>query len=334
MAPPTRRLVILDVGHGNCAVLHDRDGVVVVDAGPGSALLEYLTEQKVFRLDLVLISHADKDHIGGLIGLLAANLVEIGRVCLNSDASKTSALWDDLLYELDRAHNAGKLIFEVFLVRDDSGQYDHGDVHVEVLAPGRYLAARGPGSTDRRKRAMETNTSSAVIRLSQHGIPIVVFPGDVDDIGLDNLLENVADAKAPILIFPHHGGEGGRNQETYIEKVCRAFAPSTVVFSVGRGRSKHPLPSVIELVRKHVKPVRIVCTQLSEHCAARTPKAEPTHLNRVFAEGQERRKCCGGTLVIPLDSALNLLPLAEPHQRFIDAEAPTAMCCRPIEPGA
>ena len=33
-------LSILDVGHGNCAILHDNNNIIVIDAGPGTSLLE------------------------------------------------------------------------------------------------------------------------------------------------------------------------------------------------------------------------------------------------------------------------------------------------------
>lgn len=149
MAAPVRTLAILDVGHGNCAVLRDSRGTTVIDAGPGSGLLEYLAEQQITRLELVLLSHADTDHIGGLAQLLAAKTVSIGRVCLNTDSAKGSELWDDLLYELNQADNRDELDFEVALVRDDSGRLDHGEVHIEILAPSKYLAGQGAGTNTR-----------------------------------------------------------------------------------------------------------------------------------------------------------------------------------------
>ena len=331
MADSSRRLAILDVGHGNCAVLHDRGGVVVIDAGPGTALLKYLKEHRVKRVEVVLISHADRDHIQGLLGLLAAQIVEIGKVRLNSDAMKDTALWNKLAYELNQAHKAGQLDFDVSLVEDDTGKYNCGDVHIQIVAPNRYLAARGPGSTDRRGRKMIANSISAVIRLRLNEKPVAVFPGDVDEIALDSLLEDAVDAIAPILVFPHHGGQGGDDLKVYIEKVCRAFAPSTIVFSVARGHEKHPLPEVIELVRQHLESVRIVCTQLTTHCAAETPTTDPTHLNPDYADGRKERECCGGTLVISLDNLPRLLPSADAHGQFIDASAPTAMCRRSID---
>ncbi len=42
-----RSLSILDEGHGNSAVLVDTDGVVVIDVGPGSALMEFLRQEGI-----------------------------------------------------------------------------------------------------------------------------------------------------------------------------------------------------------------------------------------------------------------------------------------------
>ncbi len=58
----SRSISILDVGHGNGAVLVDDNGVVVIDAGPGSALLEFLRHEGIDRINVLLISHADKGY--------------------------------------------------------------------------------------------------------------------------------------------------------------------------------------------------------------------------------------------------------------------------------
>ncbi|MFH2201677.1 MAG: MBL fold metallo-hydrolase, partial [Elusimicrobiota bacterium] len=50
------------MGHGNCAVIVDSGGVVVIDAGPGSGLLEFLTREGITHINTVIISHADTDH--------------------------------------------------------------------------------------------------------------------------------------------------------------------------------------------------------------------------------------------------------------------------------
>jgi competence protein ComEC len=327
--PQKRSLTILDVGHGNCAVLVDSKGVLAIDAGAGSTLLEYLSARKIVRIDVLIISHADRDHIGGLVGLLAAKTVEVSRVCLNSDSTKGTEAWDDLLFVLNQEDLKGRTILETSLVRDDSGKYDQGDVHMQIVAPGKYLAGKGVNSTDRHGRKIRSNSLSAVIRLTQDKRPVALLPGDLDEIGIDDMISDKADAHAPFLVFPHHGGApGAQDLVSFVRKLCQTVAPSVVVFSVARGRPKHPLPAVFTELRKNLKTFRIACTQLSEHCAKETPSVAPVHLVDAHAQGREKRKCCAGTLILDLEHPDALLPSDAEHQAFITAHAPTALCRR------
>lgn len=324
-----RKLAILDVGHGNSAVLQDSSGVIVIDAGPGNALEIFLREQEIRRIDVILISHADQDHLGGLIALLASRAVEIGRVRLNTDSLQGSKIWDDLLYELDQLDQAHQLDFQPYLTRGEEDVYDQGSIEVRILSPSKYLAGKGPGSKDRKGRRIRTNTLSAVIRLSEKGKPIALFPGDLDVVGLENLECAPEDLEAPLLVFPHHGGRAGtRAMENYVRQLCERVRPKMVVFSIARGRHGSALPEVVSAVRKHVKDVWIACTQMSEHCASGLPKSQPAHLNREFARGREGGKCCIGTVVIDLDEGRGLLPIYEEHQDFITLAAPSALCRR------
>src|SRR5436305_1974399 len=324
-----RKLVILDVGHGNCAVLQDSKGVAVIDTGLGNTLEIYLREEGIDRIDVVLISHADQDHLGWLSSLVAGGGVGSGRVRLNTDSVQGSKIWDDLLYELNQLDQEGSLDFQPSLTREDSGAYDQGSVEIRVLAPNTYLAGKGPGSRDRRGRRIRTNTLSAVLRLSEGGKPLALFPGDLDEIGLANLDCPAEDLNAPLLVFPHHGGRvGKKGLDDFVRVLCERVKPKMVVFSIGRGRHGTPLPEVVAAVRRRVEGVWIACTQLSEHCASELPKAHPRHLNREFAQGREGSKCCAGTLVIDLDGGKGLLPIYGDHQAFIDLVAPSALCRR------
>jgi competence protein ComEC len=261
------------------------------------------------------------------VGLLAAKTVEVTRVCLNSDASKGSEVWNDLLFVLNQADIQGKLTFQTSLVRDDTGSFDQGAVHIQIVGPGKYLAGRGVNNTDRFKRRIHSNSLSAVIRLLQDDKPIALFPGDLDEIGIDDMIADGAVATAPLVVFPHHGGAPGTpDLESFVCKLCRLVAPSVIIFSVARGRPKHPLPAIFELLRKNLKEFRIACTQLSEHCANVTPAINPVHLTNFYAQGRENRKCCAGTLVIELDHPDVLFPINPAHQAFIDVHAPTALC--------
>lgn len=330
-------LSIVDVGHGNCAVLVDTNGVVVIDAGPGTALLEFLEQEGIDRVDVILISHADKDHIEGLIALVSSQKFELGVIRINSDALKTSKLWNDLLFSLNKAHVAGAVQFNTALSIADTGTLDQGDVHIEILAPNLYIAGRGPGSTDRSGRRLTSNSISAVIRLIKQGRPIATLTGDLDDVGLDNLVDNNVDCSAPILVFPHHGGKPGvADMSTFARRLVDLVKPETVVFSIRRGgKFNNPQPEIVAAVRETLPGVRVACTQLSTHCATDVPQTEPTHLTPKYAQGRQSNGCCGGTFVIQL-SAQNsaFLPVLAAHRDFISAHAENPLCQAPLnQPG-
>lgn len=325
-------LSIVDVGHGNCAVLVDTNGTIVIDAGPGTSLLEFLEQEGIDKVDVVLISHADKDHIDGLIALVSCGRFELGVVRINSDALKTSKLWDDLLYSLNKAHVAGAVDFNPALTIADTGKFDRGAVHIEILAPNLYIAGRGPGSTDRAGRRLTSNSISAVIRLAKHGAPIATFTGDLDSVGLNNLLEDNVDCSAPVLVFPHHGGKPGTaNMTTFAQRLVNLVKPQTVIFSIRRGgKFNNPQPEIVAALRQHAPSIRVACTQLSTHCAAAVPQTQPRHLTSKYAQGRQANGCCGGTFVLELSAQDSpLLPALDSHIDFISAHAETALCQAP-----
>lgn len=326
-----RVLAILDVGHGNSSVLRDDNGVVVIDTGLGTTLLEFLKDVGIRQLDVVLISHADADHISGLIQLLACREFVVKKVRLNTDSAKKSQLWDNLLYELNSLDKAGKVDWEVSLTANQQEDYSQGRVRIEVLGPSKYLAAKGAGSKDDQGRKITTNSISCVIRFSQGDLPLAVFPGDIDEVGLDDLQRDNGKTGARILVFPHHGGHSGSSDMgVFTRKICDQFEPSVVVFSIGRGLHSTPRTDVVLAIRRHVKDVRIACTQLSENCTAADPVEHLGHLDNAVAFGKGVGACCAGTLVLDLDNISELTPDPAQHALFIEKVAPDALCRRAI----
>ena len=318
-------LAVLDVGHGSSAVLFSGDEVAVFDTGPGSGLLRFLKEQKVNRIKTVFVSHADVDHIGGLVGLLAANTVAVERVVFNTDSSQRSAAWDDLTYELDARHRAGTTKFDTTIRTGDSEVF--GMVTATAAGPSTYLAARGPGSTDRSGRKITSNSISVVIRLAVGASPIALLTGDLDMVGLDNLLSVGGAIDAPVLVFPHHGGGvGSSNVAGFVTNLVNSACPDVVLFSIGRGRKGTPDPQVVRYLRQAAPAARIVCTQLSQHCAKARPTFTPTHLSPAFARGRMDRACCGGTILISLHHPSQITPASAGHQEFIDRAAESPLC--------
>ncbi len=327
MTMPRPYLAILDVGHGNSAVIADSEVVVIIDTGTGDSLRQYLNQEGIRSIDLLVLSHADQDHVGGLAQLLASREFRIDRVRVNTDSLQGSVIWGDLLYELNKAHNAGEIEFHVSLVRGEIEIPSLRGVQVQVLGPSRYLAGRGPGSTDKLERRITTNSISAVIRITKGDQPIGLLAGDLDEVGLDDLIDANVDAKAPILVFPHHGGRtGSADDSAFAKRICALVAPNVVVFSIGRGQHGTPRPEIVHALREFSPAVRIACTQLSEHCSQVLPDMDPDHLADAFSRGFERRKCCAGTLIVDLADSGAVTPSEANHNRFIEEFAPTALC--------
>lgn len=93
---PNPFLIVLDVGHGSSAVLHDEGGTVVFDTGTGAYVGRHLLAAGVKCIQAMLLSHADSDHIGGAVTLLLDKALHIEEVLLNSDASKNSDVFEQL----------------------------------------------------------------------------------------------------------------------------------------------------------------------------------------------------------------------------------------------
>lgn len=325
------KLCIVDVGHGNCTVVTDRTGaVVVIDTGLRNGLLEFLRYHKLNLIRTVYLSHADEDHIGGLINVLASGTVKIGRVVLNGDASKETKVWDDLLLTLRYAERHGAIErWDVGLTKGD--REDLADVAVAVLAPSQYLAGKAVAGEDSQGRRISSNSMSAVVRVDAGGRPVALLAGDIDGVGLDDLLADgeSEDLCAPILVYPHHGGRPGtREISPFVEKLLGAISPALVVFSVGRQRRGYPRFETVSALRRVLPGAKIVCTQLSKDCSERLPTGATGHLSEAFALGRADGACCGGTVLVALDGGGAVEPEASAHTEFVRSSVETPMCLR------
>jgi beta-lactamase superfamily II metal-dependent hydrolase len=97
-------LLILDVGHGNAAVYSSGSTVAIIDAGADFTLAEFFERNvSLRRVDLIIISHADEDHLKGLLYLLEGNPgLEVKRIFINPAQEKKSDLWLSFSQEADR----------------------------------------------------------------------------------------------------------------------------------------------------------------------------------------------------------------------------------------
>ncbi|SNR52986.1 competence protein ComEC [Blastococcus mobilis] len=185
--PPAGSVAVAcDVGQGDAFVLPAGPGAgVLLDAGPDvGAVDRCLDRLGIDALPLVLISHLDADHVGGLAGALGGR--EIGVV-----ATGTLSPADDRAHAFDGlVHRAGGT--RAVLVPGDRRRT--GGVAVQVLAP----------APERATGAAEANDLSLVVRVEVRGLRIL-FSGDLGAEAEARLVADGTDLRADVLKVPHHG---------------------------------------------------------------------------------------------------------------------------------
>ena len=208
---PKPCLFVLDVGHGNAAVLHDEGGTVVFDTGRGAHVARHLAEMKVKLIHTMLLSHADADHIGGAVTLLMNQALKIDEVILNSDASKGSAVFEQLCLALVEANERAGTRIDGRLAT--STRLKRKGASIEILHPPDAAVLSGVGGRGKSGQRHTSNSLSAAIRVSHGAASSVLLAGDIEFDCLDVWKERTVDPAASVLVFPHHGGLLGSGDE-------------------------------------------------------------------------------------------------------------------------
>jgi competence protein ComEC len=185
--PPTDTVAVAcDVGQGDALVWPSGPAAgVLVDTGPDvGAVDRCLARMGIDALPLVLLSHLDADHAGGLAGALSGRRVGVVATATLSPADERAGPLDRLV-----ARAGGE---RAVLVPGDRRTV--GAVRVEILAPdpARATAAAAP------------NDLSMVARLTVRGVS-TLLTGDLGAEAEARLVRDGVDLRADILKVPHHG---------------------------------------------------------------------------------------------------------------------------------
>lgn len=263
---PKQYLVVLDVGHGSAAVLHDEGGTVVFDTGKGAHVGRHLKNAGVQRVQAMLLSHADADHIGGAVTLLLNPALRIDETLLNSDASKNSAVFEQLRYALAEANLHRKTKIDRRL--STSTNIKRAGARIEVLHPPDAIALSGVLGKSKSGKQHNSNSMSAAIRVSFGPKSSVMLAGDIEFDCIDEWKARNVQPSACVLVFPHHGGLPGTSDKSEAAlfgfEIARMVSPKVVVFSNHRSKFGNPQDEVVAAISKAMAGIRFACTQLPD----------------------------------------------------------------------
>ena len=321
-------LIILDVGHGNCAIVIGEESVVIIDAPKGGIHVDTLKTRGIREVHAIVISHADSDHLQGVASLLYDEQIRVHRIYVNADSTKTAAasgmVWRNFVTAVADADKRGE-ITRFGIQRGDKIAVVDQRIRLEVLAPTVDMVLLGVGGR-LEGQTLTSNTLSAVLRVWIEEQPLAVLAGDLDKLGLQRLLMEEDELHARVLVFPHHGGRTGGADHSFASKIMNAVDPETVVFSFGRESYNHPRPQIIDAIRAADPDAGIMCTQLSKRCSEST--FDPPHLSPLPARGKDSGQCCAGS--IRLNSHGVVAPQVTEHAAFVDSLKQAPLCRSPL----
>jgi len=245
-AGPTLDVVSFDVGQGGATLIRTPTGRnVLVDAGPrspgGSAaefsILPYLERWGIRRLNTVIITHPDEDHLGGLPTLLRET--SVGRV-VRSGWPAESELYQEVQHLI-----AQKSVPERTVRRGDTLEIGPS-VRGQILSPAEST----------RQEVESRNNASLVVHMS-YGEVDILLPGDIEAVAERNLVGAYgSQLQSRVVKVPHHGSSTS-SLEAFVSAVSEADERSYAVVSVGR-EEQYGMPDgeVVARWRSHGMNVR------------------------------------------------------------------------------
>lgn len=195
-------VIIVDVGHGNCAVVRDGLRSAIVDIPRGKPVIDSLVDNKCQQIEHLLLSHPDEDHIGGAARLLADPDVAIANFWCNPSAIQDTDTYLDLVEQAALREDQRKTRYRSNLNMGAREDLNFERVGIEVLHPDMRTAGIGQAPRKHKLGEIPSNRMSAVLRVSLAGKPAVLLAADIDDKGFESIVSRGVDMRAPVLVFP------------------------------------------------------------------------------------------------------------------------------------
>jgi competence protein ComEC len=211
----------IDVGQGASQLIIGSSGkTILIDAGNNNKeklIAQYLKKEKINKIDILIGTHPDADHIGGLDSVI--NHFDIGKIYMPKIQSNTQT-FEDVLTAIQ---NKG---LKVSSAKAGTVLDWEPDSAVEIIAPvGEYS---------------EANEMSAVVRLT-FGAATFLFTGDAAAKSEQDMLTSKAILKSDVLLIGHHGSASSTSQ-AFLD----AVHPSYAVIQSGDNNYGHPTAEVLK----------------------------------------------------------------------------------------
>ena len=191
----------LDVGQADCTLVKCDGYTMLIDTGlddQGTKIQNYLRKQGVERLDYLVLTHSDADHIGSADVILTK--YEIGTIFM-SDFEKDTKTYKNLLKLINdnQIHYLSPAVGNVYAL---------GSASFQILAPNDDY---------------DKPNDTSIALLLTHGENTFLFTGDAEKASEEDMLNNGLSLAADVLHAGHHGSKTSNTQE-FVDAVMPRYA--------------------------------------------------------------------------------------------------------------
>jgi len=215
-----------DIGQGDAIFIETTNQhQILIDGGPKSEILEKLAKEMPFwdkSIDLIILTHPEKDHLEGLLEVLKRYKVE--------NILWTGVKKETLIYqEWQKAIEKEKA--KIFIAKADQ-KIKAGKVIIYILYPFESLEGKET------KNANDTSIVSKLI-FNENSF---LFTGDISKSIEEKLVQKYKGLNSNVLKVAHHGSKNSTSK-LFLEKV----SPEIAVISCGENNPyNHPHLEVLQ----------------------------------------------------------------------------------------
>ena len=238
------RVTFLDVGQGDATVIELPDQTILVDGGAAydrwdvgrMVVAPYLWDQGIRRIDHVIATHPQLDHVGGLPWIIKR--FEVGRYWSNGVPRRKKSFYKRLT---DAVEEKG---LEARVAWEGTEIISEGPCRLISLNPPSRESTPINQVRDSPRGGTKLNNLSVVLSLTC-GTHSILLPADAEMKTLNRLLDHPGVQSATVVKIPHHGGKSSLNR-----RWIQQLRAKTAVVSAGRGnRYGHPAQAVLRAYR-------------------------------------------------------------------------------------
>ena len=231
--PKDLKIYFIDVGQGDsCLIVTPRNKTILIDGGGSenydvgkNTLIPYLLDRGIKKLDYILISHFDTDHIGGILEVMEELKVNTVIISKQGEDSENYKKFIEIV---------NKKKIKVLVVKKKNRLKIENDIYFDILWP----------NSENLVYENILNNNSIVCKLEFKNFSCI-FTGDIEKQAEQLILKeyenNLSVLNSTILKVAHHG-----SKTSSIEEFLKVINPKIALIGVGENNKfGHPNEEVI-----------------------------------------------------------------------------------------